>query len=150
MCEINACARAANQSRLRETRLILKLYIHQKLAPIQNLCTYLIYAGLFQVVWRGRHNHSRTTCFSPALFFFKICWVGNRLLHVSITRVKFLHLLRRWESKQVLLREPRLQYHSTKETKQPTKSYSFVYPVDRGRRLRLRGDWRPSAVTPLA
>ena len=40
-----------------------------------------------------------------------------RLLHVSITRVKCLHLLRRWESKPVRLREPRLQYHSTKETR---------------------------------
>ena len=43
--------------------------------------------------------------------------MGNRLLHVSTTPVKCFHLLRRWESKQVLLREPRLQYHSTKETR---------------------------------
>ena len=43
--------------------------------------------------------------------------MGNRLLHVIMTCVKCLHLLRRWESKLALLREPRLQYHSTKETR---------------------------------
>ena len=55
------------------------------------------------------------SCVSYYLNFLKCCWVGNRLLHVSRARVKFLHLLRRWEPKPVRLREPRLQYHSTKE-----------------------------------
>ena len=59
--------------------------------------------------------------------------MGNRLLHVSRTRVKCLHLLRRWVSKLVLLREPRLQYHSTKETRPNctnTDSTLYLVPSD--------------------
>ena len=40
-------------------------------------------------------------------------------------RVKCLHLLRRWEPKPALLREPRPQYHSTKETRQGTFFYTL-------------------------
>ena len=63
--------------------------------------------------------------------------LGNRLLHVSMTRVKCFHLLRRWESKLVLLREPRLQYHSTKETRS-YQLYSLVYWERRGIELPAR------------
>ena len=60
--------------------------------------------------------------------------MGYRFLHVSsngmmmmmMTRVKCLHLLRRWESKLVLLREPRLQYHSTKETRPLSFQFSSI------------------------
>ena len=65
----------------------------------------------------GAKRHCHFGIILHVLSYKKCCWVGNRLLHVSRSRVKCLHLLRRWESKLVRLREPRLQYHSTKETR---------------------------------
>ena len=76
-------------------------------------------------------------------YFF--CWVDNRLLHVSRARVKCLHLLRRWESKLVLLREPRLQYHSTKETRH--REYSSTEVVGKSRAVQF--PTRGPVCTPL-